>query len=116
MKQKKTSSLNKTDLIEIVEKYLDDRNAVFNNSDEKVINFFSNQIDSGFQDIGGWTESRVVNFCKVYSSNYNSTPSIFTYKKYAGKKMEQKLLQFKRDCISLDREQEETIEEQCPIF
>jgi len=112
----KISSLNKSHLEKIVEKYIEDRKAVFNDSEKKVINFYSNKIDLGFKEIGGWTETRVVNFCKVYSSNFQSTPSIFTYKKYSGKKMEQKLLQYKKDCIVLDRSEKLKLETECPHF
>lgn len=49
-----------------------------------------------------WTDESVKAFVQVYSSNFNSKllkDSAVTYKNYAGKKIDEKVEQFKRDYI-----------------
>ena len=48
-----------------------------------------------------WTDVKVKMFCNVYSTNFQSKlidESIFKYRNYAGKKIDEKIEQFKEDC------------------
>lgn len=53
-----------------------------------------------------WTDESVKTFTQVYSGNFSgkSLPSIFTYKNYIGKKMAQKIEQFKLDWAVVEEE------------
>jgi hypothetical protein len=45
-----------------------------------------------------WNDERVKLFCKLYSTNFNGIDEeIFSYRNYRGKKMDEKLVQFKLD-------------------
>ena len=45
-----------------------------------------------------WSDERVKLFCKLYSTNFNGLDEeIFSYGNYRGKKMDEKLVQFKLD-------------------
>jgi hypothetical protein len=51
-----------------------------------------------------WTDEKVKMFCNVYSTNFQSQyldEDIFQYQNYAGKKIDEKLEQFKKDCENI---------------
>lgn len=53
-----------------------------------------------------WTDELVKKFTQLYSSNFNSKlldSDVFKYTNYCGKKLDDKILQFKKDCISINK-------------
>jgi len=53
-----------------------------------------------------WTDELVKKFTQLYSGNFNSKlldSDVFKYTNYCRKKLDDKLLQFKKDCISINK-------------
>ena len=51
-----------------------------------------------------WTDEKVKMFTQIYSSNFQSKgldENIFSYGNYHGKPLDEKMAQFKRDCLHL---------------
>ncbi len=53
-----------------------------------------------------WTDSRVRLFTQIYSSNFktkNVDSSVFKYNNYVGRKLDEKIEQFKKDAVMVNK-------------
>lgn len=65
-----------------------------------VLSDVSQQREQNFK----WNNSLVKMFTQIYNGNFNSRiidPSIFHWSDYHGKKIDEKLKQFRKDCLKL---------------
>lgn len=74
----------------------------------KMTNFnysiLNKNIDDAFDKTEGWNDTLVKLFCKIYSGNFNNVHPTFSYKKYSGRNMEEKLYLFKKDIVNLQEQ------------
>ena len=116
LKQNTIVTLSKEHIEEMIAKLIKDRNHItLYQKTEDLLSCYTD-VETKFEKIGGWSEAKALTFCKIYSTNFNSVPSIFTHKNYVGKKMLDKVYQFKKDCIRLHLENEQIKKMECPEF